>query len=152
MRNSFLSWSAQFCLSLLTLLPYSNQKSFRDHWRLPQFATHSTDPEVSKRQFGASGSKTRIKSHHAHSELQVSSLKPGSLWRRQVPRGDLIPYLPEGMLEQGGMANKANIINLQFKLFATHIWLGSQNCCQDDIRKPWRAETEVTTVFKKHTS
>lgn len=109
MRSSFLSWSAQFYFSLLTLLPYSNQKSFCDHWQLPQFATHSTDPEVRKRQLGASGSKSRIKSQHAHSELQISSLKPGSLWGRQVPRGDLIPTCPRACWSKVGWPTKRTL-------------------------------------------
>lgn len=112
---------------------------------------HSLYLSGNKRQLWASWTKNRIKKQRCTFWILSFLTKARSLKRRPVTRADLGSYLPKGMLEQGGMANKANIINLQFKLFAAHIWLGSQNCCQDDIWKPWRAEIEVITIFKKHT-
>lgn len=42
-------------------------------------------------------------------------------------------YLAKGVLKQGGVAHKANVVDLQLKLLAAHVRLGSQDGCQDDV-------------------
>lgn len=48
------------------------------------------------------------------------------------------------MLKEGGVTNKANIVNLQLKLLSTHVRFGGQDGSEDDVRKP----TERITLCK----
>lgn len=41
-------------------------------------------------------------------------------------------------LQESRMSNKSNIIDLQFKFFATHVGLGGQDGRENDIREAWR--------------
>lgn len=107
MRNSFLSWSDQFYFSLLTLLPYSNQKSFCDHWQLPQFATHSTDPDVKdslEHQEVKAGSKASM-----HILIAGFLPKVRQFVKKAGPRGDLIPTCPRACWSKVGWPTKRTL-------------------------------------------
>lgn len=43
------------------------------------------------------------------------------------------PYLPQRVLQQRRVPNKAHIVDLQFKFLAAHFRLGCQNRRQNDI-------------------